>query len=192
MPPSSCAEYSIYGGTVYGKIAAALNKEGIQSPRWYWATHYGNGKCKYAKLWTYATVKNLLNNEIYIGNLIQNRTGSLSYKDDTMIQKPEKDWIYHRNAFDAIIPKEMWEAVQNVNWMAKLRSVGNSEPKPCLFTGKLICADCKGPLMANRETSIGKTATLKSMYPISAEGTKVPARACAPVMTFPKSDSKKS
>lgn len=83
------------GGMAYGKIAAVLNSEGILSPRWYWAKRYGNGSCKYANLWMYATVKNVLTNEVYTGILIQNRTGSRSYKDDTMIYKPESEWIRH-------------------------------------------------------------------------------------------------
>ena len=43
----------------------------------------------------YATVKNVLTNEVYTGNLIQNQTGSRSYKDDTMIYKPESERIRH-------------------------------------------------------------------------------------------------
>ena len=53
----------IYGlrhdGMGYGKIAAALNQYGALSPRWYWAIHYGNGRCKYSRLWSDVTVKNL-------------------------------------------------------------------------------------------------------------------------------------
>ena len=53
-------------GMAYGKIAAALNSQGILSPRWYWELHYGKkGGCKYSKLWTYATVKNILNDTVY-------------------------------------------------------------------------------------------------------------------------------
>ena len=42
-----------YSGMAYGKIAAALNKKDILSPRWHWELHYGKkGICKYSKLWT--------------------------------------------------------------------------------------------------------------------------------------------
>ena len=74
-------------GMAYGKIAAALNEKGILPPRWYWAVHYGNGSCKYSRLWAYATVRSLLNDDIYVGTLTQNCTGSRSYKDKTMIRK---------------------------------------------------------------------------------------------------------
>ena len=149
------------GGMAYGKIAAVLNSEGILSPRWYWAKRYGSGSCKYANLWMYATVKNILTNEVYTGNLIQNQTGSRSYKDDTMIYKPESEWIRHEALHEAIISSEVWAAVQEVNREKALISANNAPPKPFLFTGKLICADCKAPLQGNRETQRRKNGTSK-------------------------------
>ena len=149
------------GGMAYGKIAAVLNSEGILSPRWYWAKRYGNGSCKYANLWMYATVKNILTNEVYTGNLVQNQTGSRSYKDSTMICKPESEWIRHEEAHEAIISPEIWAAVQEVNREKALISANNAPPKPFLFTGKLICADCKAPLQGNRETRRRKNGTSK-------------------------------
>ena len=149
------------GGMAYGKIAAVLNSEGILSPRWYWVKRYGNGSFKYANLWMYATVKNILTNEVYTGNLIQNQTGSRSYKDSTMICKPEPEWIRHEEAHEAIISPEVWAAVQEVNRERALISANNALPKPFLFTGKLICADCKAPLQGNRETRRRKNGTSK-------------------------------
>ncbi len=149
------------GGMAYGKIAAVLNSEGILSPRWYWAKRYGSGSCKYANLWMYATVKNILTNEVYTGNLIQNQTGSRSYKDDTMIYKPESEWIRHEALPEDIISPEVWAAVQEVNREKALISANNAPPKPFLFTGKLICADCKAPLQGNRETQRRKNGTSK-------------------------------
>ena len=148
-------------GTSYGGIAATLNQEGILSPRWHWETHYGKGSCKYAKTWAYATIRNILKDKVYLGTLTQNRTGSRSYKDGTQIQKPETEWITHEDAHEAIISSELWEAVQEINRAAKLRSVDNSAPTPALFTSKLICADCGHPLVANRETKHRKNGTVK-------------------------------
>jgi len=148
-------------GMAYGKIAGVLNGEGILSPRWYWAVKCGNGSCKYAKLWMYATVRNVLTNEVYTGTLVQNQTGSRSYKDSTMICKPESEWIRHEEAHEAIISPEVWAAVQEVNREKALISANNAPPKTFLFTGKLICADCKAPLQGNRETQRRKNGTSK-------------------------------
>lgn len=148
-------------GMAYGKITAALNQDGILSPRWYWAIHYGNGSCKCSKLWAYATVKNILNDAVYTGTLTQNRTGSRSYKDKTLIQKPESEWISHVDAHEAIISPETWDAVQEQNQLAKLRCADNATPQPALFTGKLVCADCGHPLVVNRQTKRRKNGAVK-------------------------------
>jgi DNA invertase Pin-like site-specific DNA recombinase len=68
-------------GAAYGKIAAAFNQDGILSPRGYWHSLYGTGECRYSQIWTCTAVKNLLNSEVYLGNLLMNYTGSRSYKD---------------------------------------------------------------------------------------------------------------
>ncbi len=149
------------GGMAYGKIAAALNHEGVSTPRWHWETHYGKGNCKYANLWKYATVKSILRNEVYLGSLIQNRTGSRSYKDSTMVYKPETEWICHEAIHEAIIPRKLWDAAQEVNRKARLRAEGRAKPQPCLFSGKLVCADCKAPLVASRSTQRRKNGTVK-------------------------------
>lgn len=148
-------------GTAYGKIAAALNRESILSPRWHWGIHYGTGSCKYAKLWAYATIKNILSNPVYLGCLTQNTTGSRSYKDGTMIYKPKADWIVHEDAHEAIITREVWEAVQEINQAAAEKVAGHAAPMPCLFSGKLVCADCGSPLGASRETKRRKNGTVK-------------------------------
>lgn len=148
-------------GAAYGKIAAVLNKEGVLSPRGHWHSLYGKGECKYSKLWMYATVKDILHNEVYLGNLLCNYTGSRSYKDGTMIIKPESEWIRHEATHEAIITPEEWEAVQEVNAAAKSRVQNSREPTPSLFSGKLVCADCKTPLVASTETHRRKNGAVK-------------------------------
>ena len=98
-------------GTAYGKIAAALNLEGIPAPRVYWNSTNGKKSCKGTQLWTYATVKDILNNERYRGILRMNYTGSRSYKDSTMIRKPESEWICHENLHEPIVSSALWTPI---------------------------------------------------------------------------------
>lgn len=148
-------------GMGYGKIAASLNRDGVLSPRWYWAVHYGIGECRFSKLWTYTAVKNILSDPVYIGRLVQNSTGTCSYKDKTYVTKPESDWIIHEDAHEAIIPTKMWSRVQELNRAAQARNENNAPPTPTLFSGKLVCADCGSPLVANRETQRRKNGSIK-------------------------------
>lgn len=149
-------------GVSYGKIAARLNNEGILSPFAYWHSLHGKGEYKYSKLWMYATIKDVLSNEVYTGTLIQNYTGSLSYKSKKMIYKPESEWIRHENNHEALISREQWEKVQEINntLSAKHKQV-KRELKPSLFRGKLICADCKTTLGTNTGTKHYKSGLKK-------------------------------
>ena len=148
-------------GTAYGQIAATLNREGIVSPRIYWSQTNGKDHCKASQLWTYATVKVILHNEVYCGTVLMNRFGTRSYKDHTRIDKPEAVWIRREAAHEAIVTVEEWNTVQEINAAAKRRFDGRQEPTPKLFTGKLVCADCKAPLNANAETQRRKNGTSK-------------------------------
>ena len=148
-------------GMAYGKIAAELNADGVPTPRQYWAMHYGKGDCKRAKRWTYATIRKILNNAVYLGVLIQNCVGSRSYKDKTLIRKPKSAWICHKNAHEAIIDQQVWNAVQERNQAVRQRAATQSPPQPALFSGKLICADCGYPLIVSRETHHRKNGKVK-------------------------------
>ncbi len=119
-----------------------------------------------------------MTNEVYTGNLIQNQTGSRSYKDDTMIYKPESEWIRHEALHEAIISPEVWNEVQAINRERTLLSADNAPPKPFLFTGKLVCADCKAPF---RETgdAAPQERHIKKYVSISAPVIRPPATARA-------------
>ena len=148
-------------GMAYGKIAATLNTEGVLSPRWYWTIHYGNGSCRFSKLWTYTAVKNILCDPVYIGKLVQNRTCTRSYKDKTYVSKPKSDWIIHEDAHEAIVSAGVWNRVQEINRAAKARCENNAPPTPALFSGKLVCAGCGSPMVANRETQRRRDGSVK-------------------------------
>lgn len=148
-------------GMAYDKIAASLNSDGVLSPRWYWAIHYGNGSCRYSKLWTYTAVKNILSDPVYTGRLVQNSTGTRSYKDKTYVTKPESEWIVHEDAHEAMVSAEVWDSVQELNRAVKERCVNSAPPTPALFSGKLVCAGCGSPLVANRETQRRKNGSVK-------------------------------
>lgn len=148
-------------GIAYGKIVAYLNSEGILSPFAYWHSLHGKGEYKYTKLWMYASVKDILSKEVYTGTLVQNYTGSLSYKSKKMIYKPESEWIRHENSHEAIVSREQWERVQELGAAAKKRTEGSRKPQPSLFSKKLVCADCKTTLGTNTGTKHYESGTKK-------------------------------
>lgn len=131
-------------GMAYAKIAAALNNEHISSAK--------------GGLWKYAIIRKILNNEVYIGNLIMNYTGSRTYKDKTKIHKPLEEWIRVENAHEPFISMEVWQAVQEINKHCSSCYSPKKPPERNLFSGKLICADCGAKMVSNSKlhyTKIG-------------------------------------
>ncbi|MDE7244808.1 MAG: recombinase family protein [Oscillospiraceae bacterium] len=139
-------------GTSYGQIAAILNREDVPSPGVYRHQFSSKTECKVRQLWTHTAVKRILHREVYKGTRIMNYCGTRSYKDTTVIYKPESEWIRHEALHEAIVTEEEWDAVQKINQAASLRSVGRQAPTTKLFTGKLICSDCKSPMNAKTMT----------------------------------------
>lgn len=124
-------------------IAKELNRLQIPTPTDYKIANgenYKNGSSGKPHLWRYFTIGNILTNEVYIGNLIQNKAHSISYK--TKIVKPtdKSEWIKAENTHQPIIPLEVWN---------KAQSILNSRAKPAfkkskvnIFSGSVFCSEC--------------------------------------------------
>ena len=90
--------------------------------------------------WSKSTIGKILTNETYIGNVVQNRTTTVSYKNHKVIYRPREEWIVVKNTHEPIISNEDFEKVQEI-----LKS-RNYERKPTtnltIYYGKIKCADC--------------------------------------------------
>ena len=86
----------------YGKtaIARSLNDRGIPNPTEYKrlrGLRYKRPTMKNSTLWKYFAISDMLVNEVYIGNMVQGKSGSISYK--TKINK----WIQNYSSYYCII-----------------------------------------------------------------------------------------
>lgn len=128
----------------YGKTAIArlLNDRGIPNPTEYKRLHglrYKQPKTKSSTLWKYFSISNMLINEIYIGNMVQGKYGSVSYKTKQNKPRPKSEWYIVEGTHEPIIDRELWDRVQKmVADRTKPFSVGNIG----LFAKKAHCAYC--------------------------------------------------
>lgn len=128
----------------YGKTAIArlLNDRGIPNPTEYKrqkGLRYQPPKTKNSTLWKYAAISDMLTNEIYIGNMVQGRYGSISYKTKQNRPRPRSEWFVVENTHEPIIERDLWERVQTmVAERAKPFDTGNVG----LFAKKARCASC--------------------------------------------------
>ena len=123
-------------GTSAHKIAKTLNMENISAP----SVHK---KCTKSKsgLWYASTVKRILENEIYLGNLVQGKTKSIEHKRQ---DAPLGEWIRIDNAHEAIITSELFKAVQSKksNSTKKVETNVTTSRTPNIFKGKIYCVHC--------------------------------------------------
>lgn len=82
----------------YGKTAIArmLNDRGIPNPTEYKRLHglrYQQPKRKNSTLWKYSAISDMLTNEMYIGNMVQGKYGSVSFKTKQNKPRPRRNGI---------------------------------------------------------------------------------------------------
>jgi hypothetical protein len=138
-------------GDTFRKIARTLNEEGVPSPRGFYYMAEGRpnlrGETPY---WNDVTVKTILRNEVYLGHMVQNKTGTVSYKVHKQISKPQEDWIKVENTHEPLVSQEVWDAVQRLdNHPSKGRSDSNGEIS--LFAGVLYCMDCGSSMRMQKD-----------------------------------------
>lgn len=128
----------------YGKTAIArmLNERGVPNPTEYKRLHglrYQQPKRKNSTLWKYFAISDMLTNEIYIGNMVQGKYGSVSYKTKQNKPRPKDDWYRVEGTHEAIIDRDLWDLVQSIiASRAKPFDVGTVG----LFARKVRCANC--------------------------------------------------
>lgn len=128
----------------YGKTAIArmLNERGIPNPTEYKRLHgirYRQPGHKNSTLWKYFAISNMLTNEIYIGNMVQGKYGSSSYKTKKNKPRPKEQWYRVENTHEPIIDRELWDTVQH---MLSERAKPFSSGTIGLFARKARCAEC--------------------------------------------------
>ena len=152
-------------GNGHYKIAAILNADGIPSPKTYYYMTLGREHHRYEMTaWSDMTIKKILKNEVYLGHLVQNKTGHISYKNHKQVPKPREEWIKVENTHEPLIDKELWDFVQATeNHPSRKRSGKNGMVS--LFAGILCCMDCGGAMRFStdyRKRKNGKPSEYKA------------------------------
>lgn len=137
----------------YGKsaIARMLNDRGVPNPTEYKrlkGLRYKQAERKNSTLWRYFAISDMLINEIYIGNMVQGKYGSVSYKTKQNKPRPKEEWYRVEGTHDPIINKELWDRVQEiVAQRAKPFVIG----KIGLFARKARCINCGYVMCSNKQ-----------------------------------------
>lgn len=130
-------------GISVNEIAKILRKEKVLTPMAY-AREKGYRKLNKTSrgdtFWDHPIVTKILTNRAYLGDVVNFRTYSISYKVKDRLDNPEEKWDIHEGVHEAIIDRDVWERVQQTFGDVKYRKPKHIEKN--MFAGYLKCSDC--------------------------------------------------
>ena len=133
-------------GLSASQIAKQFIKEGIMNPTEYHQSlgmKTQNFPTEVKHYWSSMTINKILDRQEYIGDTINFRYTTRSFKDKTRINIPKEQWKVFKNTHDPIIDEETWNTVQRLR-SNKRRPTKTG--KTSIFSGHLFCKDCGAKL----------------------------------------------
>lgn len=103
--------------------------------------------------WHATSVRAILSNRAYIGQVVFGKTKTKGFFDKTRIPSPEEDWIVVENAHEPIISQELWDTVLQ---LMKSRRRENSSGEVQMFAGLVKCSKCGSSLNVSFDKKKGR------------------------------------
>lgn len=134
------------GGMSAGGIVKQLNALKIMPPSVYKTskgckgfTTHSSGGVK-TGVWALTSVNSMLRDEVYIGNLVQGKFKSESYRSKRMVQVDEDEWTVIEGTHEAIISDEQFTIVHER--FARRTRVAPKKERTHMFSGFVNCGHC--------------------------------------------------
>ena len=138
-------------GSGPSQIARILKKEQILTPTMYAYTRYGiTHTCldtAHPYNWSDSAIANLLENEIYLGNTVNMKYSTKSYKDKRRVEHSREECLVFENTHPALITREVWDIVQRVRKNKRRLTKMEEQNK---YSGLVFCADCGSNMVLHR------------------------------------------
>ena len=123
-------------------IATLLNQEGVPTP----ATYAGLPVARpgpYTGLWSSERISDMLQNETYIGNMVQGRSVKISYKSKKCLKQNPANWVVVEGTHEPLVDRETF---QKVRMLVNSRRHTRSRTYDFLLKGLIFCHECGYPL----------------------------------------------
>lgn len=126
----------------FRSIALTLNEDGILPPGTLYYHHKGmSGQRNVNQKWSNTTVTSIIRNEVYIGNMVQGKSGTVSYKSRKLVAKPANEWIRGENTHEPLVSKEIWDIICGMDKRQVIKRQPK-EGKSSIFSSIICCRDC--------------------------------------------------
>lgn len=134
-------------------IAQDLSLDKIPTPSEY-AISKGHKLTKVSTVWSNVRIREILLNEVYIGNMVQGRMKKINYKSKINIRLPKEQWKIVENTHEPIIDKETFYKARE---MIDKRKQTRVKTHDYLLKGFVHCHECgKKVGCSPRELAEGK------------------------------------
>ena len=134
-------------------IATLLNQEGVPTP----ATYANLPVAKpgpYTGLWSSERISDMLQNETYIGNMVQGRSVKISYKSKKCLKQDPANWVVVEGTHEPLVDRETF---RKVRMLVNSRKHTRSRTYDFLLKGLIFCHECGYPLaVLNRKNARGE------------------------------------
>ena len=156
------------------QIARVLRREQVLCPAMYAYQRFGSGHSglDMAKPynWNSDTVANMLENELYIGNTINMKYSTKSYKDKRRMEHPRDECMVIEGSHEPIIDRETWDIVQRVRQHKRRRTNMDEQNK---YSGLVVCADCGSTMVLHRAHTMSASYNHFTCRTYKKEGAEV-------------------
>ncbi len=127
------------------QICNILKQEKVPTPKEYKAIY---GLCNYhisevKCCWQDRSIYDILFRQEYIGDTVNFKGTTKSFKDKSKIYFPKEQWKIFKNTHEPIIDEETWNTVQRIR---ENRQRPTKIGKINIFSGHLFCKDCGSKL----------------------------------------------
>ena len=134
-------------------IATLLNQEGVPTPATY-ANLPVARPGPYTGLWSSERISDMLQNETYIGNMVQGRSVKISYKSKKCLKQDPANWVVVEGTHEPLVDRETF---QKVRILVNSRRHTRSRTYDFLLKGLIFCHECGYPLaVLNRKNAKGE------------------------------------
>lgn len=130
-------------GHSFRSIAITLNQDGIFSPRILYYQRKGAENPNHENgLWNKSGIQGIIRSEVHIGNMVQNKKETESFKSKKLTAKSEECWIRVENTQEPLIDRKTWDIVCELDAKHFRRRKPKDDAPASILTRLLKCADC--------------------------------------------------
>ena len=137
-------------------IARALEQQRVLTPQAYIHEKFGATVAESTLLhpysWSENTVRGILSNQVYLGDMVHYRAKQRSFKDKRRDMLPKDEWVIVKNTHEALIDEQTFQTVQQ---RVKVKQPFTTRNPDNIYRGLIYCGECGGRLEFNKMSSCG-------------------------------------